>query len=92
MDAILESPGARQHAGEPIAAVGGIGGGEQLLSTMNEPATTPSAMAGAVGSSRVEVVVTSVAPKSGAENLAVPKEKTALPEALEGMVGPAILP
>jgi len=28
VDPILESLGARQHAGEPIAAVGGLGGGE----------------------------------------------------------------
>ena len=92
VDPILESPGARQHVGEPVAAVGGLGGGEQLSSMVNELATTPSATTGTAGPSRVEAVVTSVAPKSRAENLAVPKEKTALPKALEGMVGPAIRP
>ena len=30
--------------------------------------------------------------ESGAENLVAPKEQTVLPEALEGMVGPAIRP
>ena len=92
MDLIPKSPSARQHAGEPVAAVGGLGGGEQLSSMVNKSATTPSAIAGTVGPSRVEVVVTNAAPESGAENLAVPKEQTALPEALKGMVGPAIRP
>ena len=92
VDPILESPGARQHGGEAIAAVGGLGGVKRLSSTANESVTAPSATAGTVGSSRVEAIVTSVAPKSGAENLAMPKEQTALPEASEGMVGPAIRP
>ena len=92
MDPILESPGARQHAVEPITAVGGLGGGEQLPSTTNKSATVPSATGGATASSRVETIATSIASKSGAENLAVPKEQTLLPEALESMVGPAIRP
>ena len=92
MDPILESLGARQHMGEPIAAIGGLGGGEQLVSTANESATAPSAMVGTVGSLGVEAVVTSVTPESGAKNLAVPKEQTALPEVSKGMVGPAIWP
>ena len=92
VDPILESPGARQHAGEPIGAVGGLGGGKQLLSTANESVTAPLAMVGTVKSSGVEAVVTNIAQESGAENLAVPKEQTALPEASEGMVGPAIRP
>ena len=92
MDPILESPGARQHAGEPIVAVGGLGGGKQLSSTANELATAPSATAGTAGSSGVEAVVTSIASESRAENLAVLKEQTALPEVLRGMVGPAIRP
>ena len=92
MDPILESPGDRQHAGEPVAAVGGLGGGEQLSSMVNESATAPSATAGAAGSSRVEAVVTSIALESRAENPTVSKEQTALPEASEGMVGPAIRP
>ena len=58
----------------------------------NESTIAPSATAGTVRSLGVEAVVTSVAPKSRAENLAVPKEQTALPEASEGMVGPAIRP
>jgi len=58
----------------------------------NELVTAPSATAGAAGSSGVEAVVTSVALESRAENLAVSKEQTVLPEALEGMVGPAIRP
>ena len=74
VDPILESPGARQHAGEPIAAVGELGGSKQLSSTANESAIAPSATAGTAGSSGVETVVTSIAPESGAENLAVPKE------------------
>ena len=90
VDPILESPGARQHTGEPIAPVGGLDGGEQLSSTANEPAAAPSATAGAAGSSGVEAVVSSVEPESGAKNLAVPKEQTTLPEASEGMVRPAI--
>ena len=88
----MESPGARQHAVEPITAVGGLGGGEQLPSMMNESATVPSVMGGTAASSGVETIVTSAAPESGAENLVVPKEQTALPEASEGMVGPAIRP
>ena len=92
VDPILESPGARQHAGEPIAAVGRLGGGEQLSLMANKSATAPSATAGTAGSSGVEAVVTSIASESRAENLAVLKEQTALPEALRGMVGPAIRP
>ena len=79
VDPILESPGARQHVGEPIAAVGGLGGGEQLSSTMDEPVTAPSATAGAAESFGVEAVVTNVAPESAVENLAMSKEQTALP-------------
>ena len=63
VDPILESPGARQHTGEPIAAVGRLGGGEQLSSMVNELATAPSATAGAAGSCGVEAIVTSVAPE-----------------------------
>jgi len=92
VDPILESPGARQHAGEPIAAVGGLGSGKQLSSMTNESATAPSAMAGTAGSSRAEAVVTNIASESRAENLAVLKDRTALLEASEGMVGPAIQP
>jgi len=92
VDPILESPGARQHAGEPIAAVGGLGGSEQLSSTVNESATAPSATAGTTGSSGVEAIVNNVTPESRAENLAVPKEQTTLLEASEGMVEPAIRP
>ena len=80
VDPILESPGSRQHAGEPIAAISGLGGGELLPSMVNELATAPSVIGGAVGS------------ESRVENLSVPKEQTALPEASEGMVGPAIRP
>ena len=92
MDPILESPGDRQHAGEPVAAVGGLGGGEQLSSTANESTTAPSATAGTPGPLGVEVVVTSAVLESRAENLAVPKEQTVLPAASEGMVGPTIQP
>ena len=74
MDPILESPGACQHLGEPIAIVGGLGGGEQLPSTANKSVTAPSAMGGAAGSSRVETIVTSIALESREENLAVPNE------------------
>ena len=59
---------------------------------MNESATTPLATAGTARTSVVEAIVTSVAPESGTENLAVPKEQTALPKALEGMVRPTIQP
>ena len=45
VDPILESPCARQHAREPIAAPGGLGGSERLSTTVNELATAPSAMA-----------------------------------------------
>ena len=90
VDPILESPGARQHAGEPIAAVSRLGGGEQLSSMANELAIAPSVMVGTTGSSGVEVVVTNITPESRAENLATPKDQTAPPEASEGMVGPAI--
>ena len=74
VDPILEFLGARQHAGEPIATVGGLGDGEQLSSTANESARAPSATVGTTESSGVEAVVTSIVPESGAENLAVPKE------------------
>ena len=90
VDPILEFPGARQHMGGAIATVGGLGGSKKLSSMANESATTPSAMAGVVGSSGVEAVVTSIVPESRVENLVVPKEQTALPKELEGMVGPAI--
>ena len=92
VDPILESPGARHHVREPIAAVGGLGGDEHLTSTANELTIAPSATAGTAGSSGVDTLVTSVTPKSRAKNLAVPKEQTALLEASEGMVGPAIRP
>ena len=62
------------------------------MSTANESVTAPSATGGTAGSSGVEAVVTSVTPKSRPENLAVPKEQTALPEVSKGMVGPAIWP
>ena len=75
VDPILESPSARQHAGEPITAPGGIGGSERLSTMANESAVAPSTTA-----------------ESRAENLAVPREPTALPDASEGMVGPAIWP
>jgi len=45
VDPILESPSAREHAGEPIAAPGGLGGSERLSTTANESATAPSATA-----------------------------------------------
>ena len=45
VDPILESPSAREHAGEPIAAPGGLGGSERLSTMANESATAPSAMA-----------------------------------------------
>ena len=73
IDPILESPSAQEHAGEPIAAPGGLGGSERLSTTANQSVTAPSAMA-----------------KSRAEKLSAPKEQTALPDASEGMVGPAI--
>ena len=92
VDPILESSGARQHAGEPIVAVSRLGGGEQLLSTVNESAIAPSATAGTTGSLGVEAVVTGIASGSRAKNLVTPKDQTAPPEALEGMVGPAIRP
>ena len=78
MDPILESLSARQHTGEPIAAPGGLGGSERLSMTANELAAAPSAP--------------STTAEFGAENLAVPREPTALPDASEGMVGPAIRP
>ena len=74
VDPILKSPGTHQHAGELIAPIGRLDGGEQLLSTANKSTTAPLTTAGAAGSSRVEAVVTSIAPESRAENLAVPKE------------------
>ena len=75
VDPILESPSAREHAGEPIAAPGGLGCSERLSTTANESATAPSATA-----------------ESGTEKLSAPKEQTALPDASEGMVRPAIRP
>ena len=74
MDPILESSGARQHMGEPIAAVGRLGGGEQLPSTANKLATASLAMGGTAGSSGVDAIVTSVMLESRAENLVVLKE------------------
>ena len=41
VDPILESLGARQHAVEPITAIGGLGDDEQLPSMMNELMTVP---------------------------------------------------
>jgi len=43
VDPILESLSARQHAGELIAAPGGLGGSERLSTMANESATAPSA-------------------------------------------------
>ena len=53
VDPILESPGARQHTEEPIAALGGLGGSERLSTMMNESAAAPSATA----ESRAENIV-----------------------------------
>ena len=92
VDPIPESSGSRQHVGEPITTVGRLGSDEQLSSTANESATAPSATAGTTGSSGVEAAVTDIALESREENLATPKDQTAPPEALEGMVGPAIQP
>ena len=75
VDPILESQSAQQHAREPIAAPGGLGGSEWLSTTANESTTAPSTTA-----------------ESGAENPAVLREPTALPDASEGMVGAAIQP
>ena len=86
-----KSPGARQPAKSTVAA-GELSADERLASTVDGSAAVPKAMVGTVGSLGVEAVVTSVTPESGAKNLAVPKEQTVLPEASEGMVGPAILP
>ena len=92
VDPIPESPGARQHMGEPIAAVSGLGGGKQLSSTVNKSATAPSATAGTTGSSGVETTVTGIVLESRAEKFATLKDQAAPPVALEGMVGPAIRP
>ena len=92
VDPIPESPGARQHVGEPITAIRELGSGEQLSSTTNESATAPSATAGTTGSSGVEAAVIGIALESRATNLATPKDQTAPLEASEGMVGPTIQP
>jgi len=42
-DHILESPSAREHAGEPIAAPGDLPGSERLPIMVSESATAPSA-------------------------------------------------
>ena len=42
MDHILESPSAWEHAGEPIAAPGGLDNHEQMPTMANESATAPS--------------------------------------------------
>ncbi|XP_066323663.1 uncharacterized protein [Miscanthus floridulus] len=42
VDHILESPSAREHAGEPIAAPSGLDGGERLSTTVNKSTTAPS--------------------------------------------------
>ena len=44
MDHILESLSAQEHAGEPIAAPGGLDGGERMSTMVNESVTAPSAM------------------------------------------------
>ena len=44
MDPNLESSGAGQHAGEPNAALGGLGGGDRLME--NKSAAAPSATSG----------------------------------------------
>ena len=90
MDPIPESSGARQSVEESAATAVELGDGKQLLSTANESVTAPLATVGTVESSEVEAVVTSVAPESGAKNLAVPKEQTMLPEASEVMVDLAV--
>ena len=43
-DHILESPSAREHAGEPIATPSELPGGERLPTMVSESATAPSAM------------------------------------------------
>ena len=45
VDPILESPSARQHARESIAAPGALGGSDRLSTTTNESAIAPSATA-----------------------------------------------
>ena len=43
-DQILESPSAREHTGEPIAAPGELPGSERLPTMVSESATAPSTM------------------------------------------------
>ena len=88
VDPILESLGARHHAGEPIAAVGGLGGGKQLAPAADESAMIPKATAGTIGSSGAEAGVAGDAPKSGAAKPVAAEEQTAPPEASPGWSDP----
>ena len=85
-----ESPGARQPAVETTVAAGGLGGSERSASMEDGSETVPVNTAEAAGAVGAEPGVASNAPESRVEKPGVSEEQTALPEASEGMVGPAV--
>ena len=85
-----ESPGARQSAGEITVAIGGLGDGEGSASSADGLVTLLGATAEATGAVRTETEVAGEVPESRAAKPTAAEDQTAPPEALPGMVGPAV--
>ena len=92
VDPIQESPSARWSTEESAAATGELGGGEQLVSTVDESATVPGAMAKAAGSSAANAGDVDAAPESRAARPVTPEEQMVPPEASQSVVRPAVRP
>ena len=89
---ILESPSAQPPEEESTGASGRLGENEQVALTTVGSVAVPEAIAGAAGSSGAEDGVAGDAPESGAAKPVAAKDQTAPPDALPGMVRPAVLP
>ena len=92
LDPILEPLGAQWPTEESTAAVGELGGDEQLAPMANELMAMPGAMVKATRSSRAEAGVNNAMLEARAKKPTVPEEQMALPKALKGVVGHAVRP
>ena len=89
---VLESPSARQPEERSTAFVGGLGSGEPLAQTTDASVMTPEVTVGTVGPSRAEATVAGDAPEPKEANLMMAEEQLVPPNALLGVVGPAVCP
>ena len=91
-DSVPDSPGAHRSAEESTTTASEIGGGERLLTMVDESAAMPGAAVRATRSSKAEAGAANAMLESGAERPVVPEEQAALPKMLEGMVGRTMRP